>query len=356
MKSRKISNDIFIELSSQIDGLMIESGNSNQTESRIENPEAYRLHLKGRYFFRLSGAKNVLKAIDLLQKSISSDPTDADVYLELADCQIWKHAYDLCSLEDVHPLTSNLVAKAESLKAKEHKILYMKGRIAMHLDWDLQIAKKHFERSINLDSGYIKSLKSYANLLANLEEFSLAMHNCRELLRRDPISARTLKSVSRVYYKTGQFEPAIALLNEALELEPNTFDSNLLLAVNYLEIGETDVAQGYLDKAETFFESSELLAIRGYMYAKAGDRDAAFKILKKLKDLYSRSQMQMIYLASIYAELKDIDEAIACIKHSVANREMDVLAIKVDPRYRNLRSDARFQKLVNELGLNVGAS
>jgi hypothetical protein len=55
-------------------------------------------------------------------------------------------------------------------------------------------------------------------------------------------------------------------------------------------------------------------------------------------------------LAINYAALGEKDEAFAALNKAFANRETLLAGIKVDPRLDPLRSDPRFQELVQRMG------
>jgi len=55
--------------------------------------------------------------------------------------------------------------------------------------------------------------------------------------------------------------------------------------------------------------------------------------------------------AAIYARLGDKDQAFSLLNHAYEQRNMWLMNLKVDPRFDNLRSDARFQSLLERVGL-----
>ncbi|MDH3531172.1 MAG: winged helix-turn-helix domain-containing protein, partial [Acidobacteriota bacterium] len=186
--------------------------------------ESFRLFLKGRYYLRKGGADNLPRAISCFQGSLSIDPTRQDVYLDLANCQILRLAYDLTTLDLVRADTKKLLRQAQALVGDEAGVLCLKGRIAMNLEWKFSEARKLFEKSLEINPKFSSCLCSYANLLATLREFSEAMSISRRILRLDPLSVRNLRTVARIFYRSEQYEAAIVVLEEALELDPMNYD------------------------------------------------------------------------------------------------------------------------------------
>jgi hypothetical protein len=56
------------------------------------------------------------------------------------------------------------------------------------------------------------------------------------------------------------------------------------------------------------------------------------------------------YLARDYARLGDHDAALAELNQSYQSHDLEILWILTDPDMDSLRSDPRFQRLINEIG------
>lgn len=59
----------------------------------------------------------------------------------------------------------------------------------------------------------------------------------------------------------------------------------------------------------------------------------------------------LVQAAAIYAGLGDRDRAFELIERALATRDDRLLWIKVDPRFDNLRADARYNALLRRMSL-----
>ena len=109
--------------------------------------EAYRLYLKGRYFWNKRTAEWMKKGIEYFGQALDCDPNYAPAYSGLADSYI-----SLATVGALSPSASIPKAKAAANKALEindrlaeaHAAL---GFIESNYDWNWSVSKKHFQRA-----------------------------------------------------------------------------------------------------------------------------------------------------------------------------------------------------------------
>ncbi|NNE67902.1 MAG: hypothetical protein HKN33_15165 [Pyrinomonadaceae bacterium] len=340
----RISREISSELRLQIDGL-----SKRKEDDHLVDFESYRQTLKGRHYLRKGGADNILKSIECFQQSLSIDPTQKDVYLDLANCQILKHAYDMISVPEFVTETKRLLERAQSLSGNHAGVLCLKGRIAMNIEWDFNAALKRFRESLEIEPNNVSCMCSYASLLTNLGKFSEAMTISRKILRLDPVSVKNQRAVARVLYRSEQFEAARLVLEEALELDPSNYDTLMILSAVNTELKRFAVARKNIAAASEIFEGQETFAVRGYLQARAGNRRKAKEQLAILRKNYVI--IPNIYLAYVYSALEETDKAMRYLETSIEKKEMNAVSIRTNPMLANLRQDPHFASLLTSIGL-----
>jgi len=139
-----------------------------------------------------------------------------------------------------------------------------------------------------------------------------------------------------------------------VELDPTFF-------LNYLFLGWTSEAKGLNADAITHLQkamslpggaTAEVMASLGHAYALAGATAKALEMLQMLQ----RRQQASTYVdpynfAMIYAGLNNPGEAFKWLESAYKQHSEGITFIAVDPRLNPLRSDSRFAKLAQAIGL-----
>jgi len=96
---------------------------------------------------------------------------------------------------------------------------------------------------------------------------------------------------------------------------------------------------------------SDYLAGLGYVYAMAGRRAEALKTLDDLKRLAEKQYVPPYHFGWVYTGLGDKDKAIAFLQKTYDEHTQHVIDFKQVPMFDPLRTDVRFQELVQKVGL-----
>src|SRR5439155_15114274 len=108
-----LQTDIARDVSSRLKTKLSGADEAKVTKTYTNNPEAYQLYLKGKYFYSKYNENSYQKAIDYYKQAIEIDPNYALAYLGIAE------AYDTASDWYLPPNEAMPKAKAAALKALE---------------------------------------------------------------------------------------------------------------------------------------------------------------------------------------------------------------------------------------------
>jgi Flp pilus assembly protein TadD len=89
----------------------------------------------------------------------------------------------------------------------------------------------------------------------------------------------------------------------------------------------------------------------GLVYATSGRRDEAEQVLGELKEVAKRRYVSASSLASIYARLGDKDAAFEWLEKAYREGAYGILFLKSEPEFDGLRSEPRFQDVMRRVGL-----
>jgi tetratricopeptide (TPR) repeat protein len=157
-------------------------------------------------------------------------------------------------------------------------------------------------------------------------------------------------SVGYRLYFARQHDQAIEVLKKTLELDQNYPNAHLTLGYIYSAKGMYPEAIAEYQKAISLGDDSLSTQIYlGAAYAKAGEREKAQAILRRLQ--IHESNVSPAELGIIYVALGEREQAFASLEKAYAAHDNQLQFLGVDPNYDSLRSDPRFQDLLRRVGL-----
>jgi tetratricopeptide (TPR) repeat protein len=179
-----------------------------------------------------------------------------------------------------------------------------------------------------------------------------ALAYIRQGLELEPLVAPRRNELAMCYNWLKQYDKAIAEARRALELDP-TFP------LAYAELATAQVQKGLPEEA--IAELTDALAhgqrhprVRGMLgcaFATAGRAAEAQRVLQELKLISEGRFAFALPIARIHAALGEKDQAFEWLRQACAERDSAVIWLKVDPTFDQLRSDPRFDAILQEMRL-----
>ena len=313
-----------------------------------QNLAAYEAYLKGRYYMSQRTAEGLMKAIDFFQQAIEIDGRYALAYCDLAESYKLAVWYVPMPASEAVPKLETAAAKAielDSSLAEAHRA--MAELYSFQWRWKESLAE--LERAIAINPGYAPAHHALGLALALIGRNAEALAHAERARELDPLSLIINTDYGWVYYLGHRYEEAIAQYQKALELDPNFTLAHFDLALSYSALGRYEEAISEMQKARG--RGSDYLAGLGYVYGVAGRRADAFRTLDELKRLTEKQYVPPYHFAWIYTALGDKDKAIALLQKTYDEHTQHVVDFKAVPMFDSLRSDERFQELVQRVGL-----
>jgi tetratricopeptide (TPR) repeat protein len=174
-------------------------------------------------------------------------------------------------------------------------------------------------------------------------------HRPRRILRRIGAVLAGLLAVI-ILSLGGRYDQALEQARKTIEIDPTSGSAHTGLGMAYERKRQFAEAIAAMEKAHSLDSSPWLSGFRGYVYAAAGKKAEAEKVLAELKELSKRQYVPAYNVAFIYAGLNDKDQAFDWLnKGREAHSGLSVM--KVEPALDNLRSDPRYKELLKRLNL-----
>jgi tetratricopeptide (TPR) repeat protein len=243
-------------------------------------------------------------------------------------------------------------AKEAAIKALEidNKLAEAYAELAyakMLQDWDFAGAEKGFVRALELNPNYSGAHSRYARLLTWLKRFYEAEVEFQKARELDPLSVGIWIEFGRCYYWARDFDGAISEYHKILELYPGSESAHAQLSLAYSQMGL------HKEAIEEFLKVKDKNAwywfYQGYIFGNAGEIEKAQEVLDYYLELSRTEFVWPAIFVFIYAGMGETDKAIEWLEKTYEQREAWLDVIQVEPMYDNLRSDPRFQELVDRM-------
>jgi TolB-like protein/Tfp pilus assembly protein PilF len=317
----------------------------------IENFEAYKRYLKGRYFWIKKTHK---KAIEYFEQALALNPNYALAYSGLADVYNRMAFFFSASVEEYY-----LKAKAAVMKALEiddtlseaHAAL---GYLKVHFEWDWKGAEKALKKAIELNPGNVLAYRysySYFKALGRIDEAYAVLKKGLEL---DPLSAGINFRLGQLFYFNGEYDRAIEQFHQTIEMYPNHSPTIMFLGLSHVAKSKYEEGIELLQKSVrlTKGKSPLTLGFLGYSYGVAGKTEEAQEILDEVLERREEGYFSPFFIAVICTGLGDKDKAFEWLEKGYEERDPRQYAIKARKRlFRDLESDPRWTALLMRMGL-----
>jgi TolB-like protein/Flp pilus assembly protein TadD len=324
-----------------------------RSETSTTNPAAHTAFLKGRYFWNKGSGDGLEKGIEYFEQATAEDPAYAVAYAGLAA------AYNLADYFRVFPARQAFPkAKAAALKALElnaelaeaHNCLAF---VRHSFDWDWAAAGQAYTRGFEISPDFATARHWYGFSLGMLGRVDEALAEVRRAQELDPLSLIINTHLGLMLYWARRYDGAIDQLWQTLEMEPNFAPAHGHLGWVYEQKAMPEESISHLQKAILLSDGSpEKIAALGHAYATFDRRAKAHDLLDQLRALSQRRFVSAYDFAIIYAGLGEKDQAFEWLERAYEERAFSlVMNLKAEPGLDQLRSDPRFQDLLDRIGL-----
>jgi eukaryotic-like serine/threonine-protein kinase len=311
------------------------------------NIEVYDLYLQGLYFSNKGTEKDLRRALSFFQRAVEKDPTFSRAWTGIA--KIWYFLADvyLKPLE-AYPLSREAAMKAIELDERDAEAHCYLSEAKRVLDWDLAGADAELTRALQLDPN-----SAPAHLFSGLHplfrgELKDGLRLIIEAQKLDPVSPITSYVATAAYLANDRVDDAVVEGQRTLQLDPNYFYLDSILAAAYREKGNFDEAIALYTKAQeaTHLPSSGL----AITYTRMGREIEAQNILAQLLQAREKRYISAPLIAAVAVALGDKEGAFRELERAYAEHSGILQWIAFLPEFRALHSDARFPDLVRRIG------
>ncbi|MGE5235750.1 MAG: protein kinase domain-containing protein [Acidobacteriota bacterium] len=299
------------------------------------SPEAYHLHLKGRYFFNRRRAGDLQLAIAHFEKAIAADPLYAPPYQGIAEVfnvlGLWGFLPPDVAMARAKAAAQRAIELDDSL-AEAHAALAF---VLLLYEWRWEDAEAEFRRVTQLRPTAAPvqiGLGLYRFAVGRPEECAAEAERAIEL---EPLSSAAHTQAAAAYIGMGEIARATELLEQALELDPT-------MPVALFWLGYCRGLQGRDDEADALLRQAAdagmptSLNYRTALLVRGGNLDLAREIAGTLERMAAERYVPPLVLAFANAPLGERERSESLLRQAEFERSPMFSMCVLGPGYLRL--------------------
>jgi eukaryotic-like serine/threonine-protein kinase len=316
--------------------------------NRPVDPAAYQAWLRGWVKFTERSADHCIMHAE---ESAAIDPDYAPAYVLAAQCYRQKAYFTQTRPHEAFPkikVAAEHAIKLDPLLGVAYAPL---GAYLAAYEWDWGGADRTFQRALELTPSEAETHQSYSTFLVATGRHDEAIEHARRAEQLSPGRPSFRQNLAFVLYLARRYDEAIAQAQRTIELAPNGPFGSFRLAQAYTEKGMYDEAVTALERGIKLAGDQDV-RWKGYLartYGLAGHRNEALRILAELLALEQVSYVPPTAIAVVHLGLGQLDEAMNWFDKAYEIRDGDLYLIPNWPGSDPLRSDERFQRLLQRM-------
>jgi TolB-like protein/tetratricopeptide (TPR) repeat protein len=349
----KIQDEISLAIVDKLKVKLLGKERRGLVKRSTENPEAYRLYLRGRFFWNRRTKEGLNRSLEFFRKSIEIDPRFALAYAGSATSYTLLAIYDYLPPSIAYQKAKENAFKALDIDNTISEAHTTMARIKDFYEWDWRGAKAEFEQAITLNPSDADSIHKYSHLLTEMGHHDESIKTMNRALELEPLAIEINACLGMNLYLARRYDEAIEQLNKAIELDPHYFDSYGWLGMALVQSEQYQEAFDVLKRAEGFPEIRyRMMGAQAYAHGIASNRGRAQEMLEQLLAISEKESVEPYFIAWGYIGVGEPDRAMDYLEKAFNIKSCFMrMIVKVDPWFDILQTEPRFTALLEEMGL-----
>jgi len=329
------------------------ANNGYEPKRGTTSEEAYRLYLQGMYLVEKEDKASTIRSIELFNQAINLDPNYAAAWAGKghAHCA-YSHMGDNPPAVE-YEIARPALERALELDSNLSEAYAVLGIFNTDFRWNFAEGEKHFLRAIELNPSSDLAYRWYGNRLVNYGRAEEAIAAMKTAIDINPTNIFHHRIYGWILYMARRHDESIEELKRVVEMDPGFASAYDNLWLAYHAKGDSARAfEWFMRYHEQAQSSSELIDQFNAVYQHSGwqgvlQKQRAVTLAKAQKGMFSPRYYRIAMLSALVG---DKDQALEFLNEAFKYRSANITFLKTDPALDSLRSDPRFQELVQRAG------
>jgi adenylate cyclase len=352
----KVRQEISLVIAEKLQIRLDQLDKTNLTRQQTSDSEAYKSYMKGMYLLGSNSTskfreESLHSALKCFRQALKKDPDYALAYTGIGYVYYRLFNINAVSRAKAYHECKTALRLALNFDAELSDALILDGIIKHFFERDPRAAERSFDRAIKSNPNNPIAFHYKSLLLCCFEKFAESVFYQNKAIQLDPISIFLHNGLSRRFFLGGDYNKAIIQAEETLEFDNGLVAPYFILALSYAELGLFDVALKNIEKTLEIQPTEEMFLAQAYIYALAGNAPRAREITERVLRESDAEKIDFTDAAVVYAGLGENDLTFEYLEKAFAKCDTNILLLRTDPRFANIRADARFGALLEKLNL-----
>jgi TolB-like protein len=317
-------------------------------QKMTNNLEAYENFLRGQLLETTYSLNNIIASRKYYEKAIELDSMFVEAYVRIGATYAWQGVwFGNLNKSVADSLAAPYYQKALKIDPNNRTVLRNISN-ENFFNWNFKVVD-------SINNVFKRNEPNFQNYFFDITQGRFKqVINTYNKVRKSYNSARDEDFwVVYAYIIEGQFDFALGLMDELLQISPNREQFLDHFGNVYLALGKYDMAK---DLLETGLEISDkrhpsmivhLALVEHFLV----NEDNSKKLLNEVIERANAGEPNMnVFVAHYYARLGKNDEAFKWLNKAYKEHEVDLIWLKADPNLRQLMGDIRYQELIKKIG------
>jgi adenylate cyclase len=352
----KLQKDIALSIADQIQVAVTADERVQLRSARRIDPAAYDRFLKAARFGGDWTPASISRSLREFEEVRRLAPNFSGVYTLIATAYYFSGMFGYTPSSESFRFARQAARRALRLDDGDAGAQTALGWIALAYEWDWDEARYRLDRAMALNPSNYFVYTGLGILHALAGNFTEAKEVTARAIEFDPNNPPPHHNLGLMRFWARDYEGALEKMRDALGVNSGVFPPYVDGTIIASCAGEHDLARRYITTAlEVGGPQPHLLAFKGFADARAGRTAEAEDVLSRLAELRESGQVLHHDVALVNIALERFDAALDALEAAHRDREYLVVLMGISPVFDPLRSEPRFQRMIDDLRYSTTA-